>query len=133
MRRQSFYIFVGCVTVALVLLYFYGKAGWPLKREGFSGSGSGYNLTMYYVDWCPHCQSAKPDFEALRDASPVDVNGHVVEVGLVNPEKTPELTQGKPIKGYPTVILTKPSGEFVEYNGERNKSGYMSFLQSNVA
>jgi thiol-disulfide isomerase/thioredoxin len=128
MKNQAFYIFAGVIVVALALIYFYGISK---KSEGFSSDNKN-TFTMYYVDWCPHCTHAKPDFEALRDASPVDINGQQVEFSMVNPEKTPELTKGKPIKGYPTIILTKAGGQSVEYSGERNKGGYMSFLQSNL-
>jgi thiol-disulfide isomerase/thioredoxin len=129
MKQQALLLIAGLVVVALVLIYFYGM-GSGRRYEGFD---TGKNkFTMYYVDWCPHCQHAKPDFEALRDASPVDVNGQLVEVDMVNPEKNPELTKGKPIKGYPTILLTKSTGDIVEYEGSRDKEGYMSFLKNNL-
>lgn len=129
MKHQALIVVGSLLIVALVLLYFYGVG----RRSAMEGFASGKTtLTMYYVDWCPHCQSAKPDFEALKDASPIDVNGQSVAFEMVNPEKTPDLTKGKPIKGYPTILLTKSSGEVVEYDGSRDKDGYMSFLQSNI-
>ena len=127
LEMKPLHIVVGLVVLALVLIYFYGFSS---KREGFSSSSN--KFTMYYVDWCPHCQSAKPDFEALKNASPVDSSGAPIEVSMVNPEKSPEAVQGKPIKGYPTIILEKSSGDFVEYSGERNLSGYTSFLKANA-
>jgi hypothetical protein len=51
---------------------------------------------------------------------------------MVNPEKTPEAAAGKPVKGYPTILLEKMTGEIVEYSGERNKDGYMAFLKENI-
>ena len=127
MKQQALLLIAGLVVAALVLIYFYGVGG---RREGFADAKN--KFTMYYVDWCPHCQHAKPDFEALRDASPVDVNGQLVEIDMVNPEKNPELTKGKPIKGYPTILLTKSTGDVVEYEGPREKDGYMSFLKANL-
>lgn len=128
MRNQSFYIFGGLVVLALVLIYFYGANG--RRYEGFSDGNP--KLTMYYVDWCPHCQHAKPDFEALASKSPLKVGAGSVDIALVNPEKNPDAAAGKPVKGYPTILLEKPGGEIVEYNGERNTDGYMQFLQQNI-
>jgi hypothetical protein len=128
MKQRALLLIAGLVIASLVLIYFYGVGG--RRREGFADAKN--KFTMYYVDWCPHCQHAKPDFEALRDASPVDVNGQLIEIDMVNPEKTPELTKGKPIKGYPTIILTKATGDVVEYEGPREKDSYLSFLKTNL-
>lgn len=128
MRNQSFYIFGGLVVFALALIYFYGAN--RRRYEGFSDGNA--KLTMYYVDWCPHCQHAKPDFEKLVSKSPLKVGAGSVDITLVNPENTPEAAAGKPVKGYPTILLEKPGGEIVEYNGERNTDSYMQFLQQNI-
>jgi thiol-disulfide isomerase/thioredoxin len=130
MKKQSFYVVGAMVVVALTLIYFYGVSR---RVEGFSSTGSGVNtLTMYYVDWCPHCTHAKPDFEKLKAESPLQVNGKGVEVGMVNPEKEPEAAKGKPVKGYPTILLQKASGETVEYQGERAYGPLKEFLKENV-
>lgn len=129
MKKQSFYVVGAMVIVALTLIYFYGVGR---RAEGFNGSGGNSTLTMYYVDWCPHCTHAKPDFEKLKGESPLQVNGKNVEIGMVNPEKEPEAAKGKPVKGYPTILLQKPSGETVEYQGERAYGPLKEFLKENV-
>ena len=131
MRKQSFYIFGGVVLIALALIYFYGvNRNGVQPYEGFSNGNS--KLSMYYVDWCPHCTNAKPDFESMKAGGPLQVNGKSVDINMVNPEKTPEAAAGKPVKGYPTILLEKMTGEIVEYTGERNKEGYMAFLKENI-
>lgn len=129
MRNQNFYIFGGIILIALVLLYFYGT--YRKHNEGFNDN-SDSKLTMYFVDWCPHCTNAKPDFESMKAVSPLQVNGKPVSINMVNPESNPDAAAGKPVKGYPTILLEKSSGEIVEYNGERNKDGYMAFLKENI-
>ncbi len=128
MKKQSFYIFGAMIVVALVLIYFYGVSR---RAEGFSDSGVS-SFTMYYVDWCPHCQTAKPDFEKLKSESPLQVNGKQVEINMVNPENEPDAAKGKPVKGYPTILLQKASGETVEYQGERTYGPFKDFLKENV-
>ena len=129
MRRQSLYIIVGLIIISLSAIYFYGvKNG--INISGFTSGSGNAKLTMYFVDWCPHCKDAKPDFQSL--GSSVKVNGNSVDIAMVNPETNPEAAAGKPVKGYPTILFEKSSGEVIEYSGERNKAGYMAFLQSNA-
>jgi len=129
MKNQTIYIFGAIIAVALVLIYFYGIS--RSRAEGFSGSGPS-SFTMYYVDWCPHCKDAKPDFEKLKSESPLQVNGKQVEISMVNPEDDPAAAKGKPVKGYPTILLQKASGETVEYQGERAYGPFKDFLKENV-
>lgn len=129
MKNQTLYIFGAVIVVALVLIYFYGISHW--RGEGFSDSGVN-SFTMYYVDWCPHCKDAKPDFEKLQSESPLQVNGKQIEISMVNPENDPAAAKGKPVKGYPTILLQKASGEIVEYQGERAYGPFKDFLKENV-
>jgi thiol-disulfide isomerase/thioredoxin len=109
---------------------------WSFQIDGFAdgGSGSGTNpkLTMYYVDWCPHCTSAKPDFQSVMGNGTATINGKKVDIAMVNPEKDPDAAAGKPVKGYPTILFESPGGNIVEYSGERNKAGFLEFLKTNV-
>jgi thiol-disulfide isomerase/thioredoxin len=34
---------------------------------------------MYYVDWCPHCKTAKPIFTDFMGSGTVTVNGKPVK------------------------------------------------------
>jgi thiol-disulfide isomerase/thioredoxin len=129
MRRQALGVIVALIVISLVSIYFYG-VNKGLIVSGFTSGSGNSKLTMYYVDWCPHCKDAKPDFQSL--GSSMKVNGNTVDISMINPETTPEAAAGKPVKGYPTILFEKPSGDIVEYSGERNKTGYLSFLQSNA-
>jgi thiol-disulfide isomerase/thioredoxin len=129
LEMKKLQIFAGLIVLSLVLLYFYGNR----IRSSYEPFASGNaKFTMYYVDWCGHCKQAKPDFTEFMKKSPLTINGKSVDIAMVNPEKTPQAAAGKPVKGYPTILLEKSSGEIVEYPGERNSTAYQAFLAENI-
>ena len=127
--KTRFSYLAGIVIGLLVLLRFISAS-----REGFQSSGdSGADIfTLYYADWCPHCQSVKPAFEDWAKNGFVTVAGRNIKVRMVQPEKEPEKAEGVKIKGYPTFILSTASGKTVEYQGDRTPDGYMKFLEENL-
>jgi len=134
---KPLHIVVGLIVIALLILYFVGLSkNWSFQIDGFTDGGSGGStnpkLTMYYVDWCPHCTSAKPDFQSVMGNGTATINGKKVDIAMVNPEKDPDAAAGKPVKGYPTILFESPGGNIVEYSGERNKAGFLEFLKTNV-
>jgi thiol-disulfide isomerase/thioredoxin len=83
-------------------------------------------FTMFGVDWCPHCKTAKPIVESLK----ASMTSGDVEVRVVNPEKEPQAAEGFQIDGYPTFYLEK-SGQKTKYSGPRTVEGMKAFLQQN--
>ena len=122
--------------VALIFVWaIYGRRG---AREGFENGGVGsayitavpYKFHMYYADWCPHCHTAKPEFEKLvADGSTLTIGGKKVLVEAIEGEKNPEKVLTK-VSGYPTIRLYDAQGALVqEYNGERTEAGFRGFLE----
>jgi len=122
-------LYLGIVLV-LVWVGYRLYLSFSAKKEGFaSSSTSTSTLTMYYADWCGHCQRAKPEFMKLGATQ--TIAGKVVNVKMVNPEVTPDDAAGVDIKGFPTIVLQK--GEtMVEYAGERTHTAFLNFLQQNM-
>jgi thiol-disulfide isomerase/thioredoxin len=130
------YVLVG---IGLLLIFVWARLRQP-SAEGFEDNGmdasyvstSPYKFTMYYVDWCPHCHHAKPEFDKL---GPIQtIGGKKVLCSAIEAEKNPDAVAGKKISGYPTIQLYDPQGELVqEYSGARTESGFRSFLQGNLA
>ena len=83
-------------------------------------------LTMYYVDWCPHCVEAKPHFEKLVGNK--TILGKNVNIEMVDCEKEVEKAAKANIKTYPTIKLNN-NGNVIDYKGERNERGIMSWLK----
>ena len=85
---------------------------------------------MYGVDWCPHCVSAKPEFEKL--GAKKTIGGATVKCAVVNPDEEPEKVKGK-VDGYPTFHLYDAQGTLVkEYKGSRDEAGFEAFLNETV-
>lgn len=120
-------LYVGIVLILLWVGYRM-YVSFVVKKEGFANLEA-HSFTMYYADWCGHCQRAKPEFMKL--GSTQTIGGRSVNIKLVNPETHPDDAQGVDVKGYPTIILKKGS-QMVEYAGERSHSAFVSFLQQNL-
>lgn len=103
---------------------YWGWGGWG---EGFADSGATFK--MFGVDWCPHCVSAKPEFEKL--GSTMTIGDRSVSLQFVNPETDPESAKGYDIRGYPRFFLDSSSGR-QEYKGPRTADGFRQFLTQSL-
>ena len=91
-------------------------------------------FTMYYADWCPHCQSAKPEFKELVNKGYIGEGRTRCKVRMISVEENPEAVKAapKPVNGFPTFLLETPGGEVYEYQGSRNTEGYLKFLNEKL-
>jgi thiol-disulfide isomerase/thioredoxin len=107
------------------------------QGQGFEGQGSGIKdaeLMLFYVDWCPHCKTAKPVWDELKsEFENKKINGYKIlftEINCTN--ETPEiesLINKFKIEGYPTIKLLK-DGNIIEYDAKPNKSTLIEFLNT---
>ena len=129
-------ILLAAVVVGILgLAYFYGfGASFGFGLQGFqSGPAPAVNtFTMYYADWCPHCQTVKPEFTEFSKDGTIEVGGKPCQVLMIDAAKNPEAAKGKPVKGFPTFLLETTDGKVVEYQGSRNTEGWMSFLNAKL-
>jgi thiol-disulfide isomerase/thioredoxin len=95
--------------------------------EGFD---TGSKFFMFGVDWCPHCRSAKPEFQALGTTK--TIGGQNVTMQYVDPEKETEAAKGFEISGYPTFYLVH-QGQKHRYQGPRTKAGFEQFLSEQLS
>jgi len=101
--------------------------------QGFQDGAPATNtFTMYYADWCGHCKAAKPEFSQFAQQGILKIGNENCKIRMISPENEPEATKGKNIKGFPSFLLETVDGKTVEYTGERNTAGYMSFLNANL-
>ena len=107
------------------------------KVEGFASASATATATataphtfvLYYASWCPHCHTAKPEFEKLGSIQ--TIGGKKVEIVAMEEKQIPESVK---VSGYPTVRLLDPEGNLVsEYAGERTAAGFQAFLEKTLA
>ena len=135
-KRRTTVLVVTVVVLVLVFLFMEDGYSWVLRQlgksnEGFSGESTSPNtLYMFYVDWCPHCTSAKPELEKLRKQMESDsIDNQKVEVRLVNAEKEESLASKFKVKGYPTIIFVRQGKEYT-YEGSRTSEEIRSFMEN---
>ena len=134
------YVPYACFLVGVLLIFLWARSR---SVEGFENNGlsstyvtkAPYSFEMYYVDWCPHCHSALPEFKALTGESKdstVTIGGKQVACKAIEAEKNPDQVRGK-VSGYPTIQLYNAEGSLVkEYSGQRTQAGFLSFLEDAV-
>jgi thiol-disulfide isomerase/thioredoxin len=105
------------------------------KESGTSGSDSPNKtatLMLFYADWCPHCKTAKPEWEDAKAAfDGTTINGYkvtFVEYNCTNENaKVAEVIGKYDIDGFPTIKLLK-DGEIVSYEANVTKEILDEFL-----
>jgi len=81
-------------------------------------------ITYYYMEQCGHCKRFTPAWDMFsKKYSNSNLKCNKIEAH----EKDSSVV----IKGYPTVILSKPDGTKIEFNGERSENGLINFLKEN--
>ena len=91
-------------------------------------------MMLFYVDWCPHCKTAKPEWENLKsEYEGKQINGYTVTFTEYNcTAETAEndaLLNKYKIEGYPTIKLLKGS-QVIEYDAKPTKSTMEQFLHT---
>lgn len=116
---------IALLFVALVVLRMSMKGAWSL--DGFQDK-AGAKVVIAKADWCGHCRKAAPEFEKLRQASPISLaNGQSAVVEVLDADQNKAEVAELGVKGFPTILVMK-GGERKEYPGERTYEGVVAFL-----
>jgi len=111
--------------VSLVLLYLSEGSSFI---DGFQNGGDGMKVVIAKADWCGHCQKAAPEFEKLKQSSPIKLsNGKQATVEVLDADQNKSEMAAYNVKGFPTILILKGS-ETIEYPGERTYDAVVNFL-----
>ena len=99
-----------------------------------NGSNKQAELMLFYVDWCPHCKTAKPEWDSLKTSyENKTINGYNIlftEYNCTNESpEVEELMNKYKIEGYPTIKLLKDN-QIIEYDAKPTKSTMEQFLNT---
>jgi len=118
-------LILSLLFVSLVLLYL--SSDIPLL-DGFQNGGDGLKVVIAKADWCGHCQKAAPEFEKLKQSSPIKLsNGKQATVEILDADQNKSEMAAYSVKGFPTILIIKGS-ETIEYPGERTYDAVVDFL-----
>ena len=99
-----------------------------------SRNGKDAEIMFFYVDWCPHCKTAKPAWNDIKsEYENKTINGYKVIFTEINcTEETAEvesLMNKYNIEGFPTIKLLK-DGQVIEYDAKPSKDTLTQFLNT---
>ena len=100
-----------------------------------NSNGSNHaRLLLFYTTWCPHCKTAKPEWESIKnDYNGKNINGYILhfeEYDCTNSSsETIEMMNKFKIEGYPTIKLIK-NNEIIEYDAKPKKETIKTFLDT---
>lgn len=126
LRPYSFRIMIVFLVFffGMVALYMYNKTYSKIESEkpfkdvaNTQQTGKDIVITFYYVDWCPHCKTAKPEWNKFVDEyNNKNVNGYKVVCIDLNctdesDKKKQQILKAKNIDSFPTVKAVLPGSD----------------------
>ena len=141
-------ILYSLIIIGIIIFAYYlykqvtnaNKTVFNANREHMKTGGSNSDsnkqaeMILFYVDWCPHCKTAKPEWEKIKtEYEDKQINGYNVIFTEYNcTEETAEVEQlmnKYKIEGYPTIKLLKDN-QIIEYDAKPTKSTMEQFLNT---
>lgn len=126
-------------VIAFLYYYYYVlpklKTTYKPNNELLSENASNSaELLFFYANWCPHCKTAKPIWNQLKNEyQNKPINGYSVLFTDVDcSEETTEVDKMMNkynVEGYPTIKLIK-DGQVIEFDAKPTKNALLQFLNT---
>jgi thiol-disulfide isomerase/thioredoxin len=130
------------IIFILLGIYVFNKYGDKLmKKKRFddvaneSPSETPIRITMFSVDWCPHCKKALPEWDAFANSYHKKVvNGYMIQCVKLDctdssDPKVKAALEANEIDSYPTVIMMK-GGERYDFDAKITKGALEQFVET---
>lgn len=110
------------------------KANVPSGAD--SKSGKEAEIMLFSTDWCPHCKTAKPEWEQVKaEYDGKEINGYKMiftDVNCTNESPDVEkMMNTYKIEGFPTIKLVKDN-QIIDYDAKPTKATLTQFLNTVV-
>lgn len=108
----------------------------PVGSTNANSSGKEAEIMLFYTDWCPHCKTAKPEWEQVKaEYNGKQIHGYTIiftEVNCTNESPDVErMMNTYKIEGYPTIKLVKDN-QIIDYDAKPSKATLTQFLNTVV-
>lgn len=127
------------IILLLVALYMYNnnktKSHHQMKENFESGqSDKTADFKYFWVEWCPHCKTAKPEWDKLKaEYSNKPINGYKVIFTDIDCTKTTAEIEKQMdlynIEAYPTFKLIKDN-QVIDFDAKPIKDTFVKFLNT---
>lgn len=133
--KKSFYTpIILSIIVVFVIIYVTHIMfkSYKITNEAFDDEVKDANLYFFYANWCPHCKTAKPEMEKVKNNfNQRTINNHtikVIEVDCTNDSQESKLLMSKyNVQGFPTVVMSV-GNEVVEYDNKVTYNNMETFI-----
>lgn len=90
------------------------------------------DLYFFYTSWCPHCKTAKPIWEKLKqELDNSQVNGVDIKFIEIDCDEDAETANKFKVKGYPTIKLVY-NNQIIEYDAKPDLDTLNTFLEKSL-
>ncbi len=134
---------VGVIIIVGIVVYYFStstsnksySANSEHQTKGQHQSGEA-ELLFFFADWCPHCKSAKPYWNDLKDEyENKPINGYRIiftEIDCSNQTAEAEKWMDQyNVEGFPTIKLTKDN-QVIDFDAKPTKETLTKFLETVV-
>ena len=148
MNTSTIIIIVLVILFIILALYYYYyyyvfpklKTKYNANNEHLSSSNSAggsdkqAELLFFYADWCPHCKTAKPEWDKLKaEYANKPINGYkVIFTDIDCTKQTAEIEKQMAvynIEAYPTFKLIK-GNQVIDFDAKPIKDTFVKFLNT---
>ena len=127
-RNNMILVVLGAVFLGIVLFAFGGSVDNNENFQNGDGIKNDAVFRFFYVDWCPHCQDAKPEWEKFARKCPKTIGRLNLRCESINAEQNSEMAKVYSVQSYPTFIL-ETDGMKTEYSGDRNAEAFLEWIR----
>lgn len=129
-RNIKYIIPISIVVIACVYMYSRTcQEGFETNPTSFEkDTQNGKKLVLFYADWCGHCKTIKPEWNAA--AAKVNKNGNnkmiKINVGDAKDENQQQISNAYNIQGYPTILYLDSGKKIDTYKDGMDETSFVS-------
>jgi len=126
-----------CAAIFVFLTYVKPKLNKQyVANKEFTKTDSTINnqadLYFFYTSWCPHCKSAKPTWEKLKqEVGNSQINGTTVKFIEIDCDEDAATADKFKVEGYPTIKLVHKN-QIIEYDAKPDLDTLKTFLEKSI-
>uniref|UniRef100_A0A6C0H8V5 Thioredoxin domain-containing protein n=1 Tax=viral metagenome TaxID=1070528 RepID=A0A6C0H8V5_9ZZZZ len=139
MNIKNILIIFLAIVLIIVIYYIYTKYfsngfGRTIENMENQTSDKTAELMLFHVDWCPHCKTAKPEWDQVKaEYENKSINGYKVMFNEINcTDETSDkvkMIETYKIEGYPTIKLVKDN-QVIDFDAKPTKETLTKFLNT---